>query len=171
MNNDELNEHSEIFADDNLERIEQRCFFLMKGWTSNDPTIAIEVSLNAFAGPSVKQKVTLKLDINKILIEYCSEIFKNMTKVILQYKMLFNYGDLHNSPNDPILTTYKKCLQRQIEYQTSLYALKKVYLKKSWNVSDEAITNYQKKWYQLRDENKSKAEKKREEKEKDLALI
>lgn len=79
MNNSYLDSFSESFIDDHLERIEKRCFFLMCGKIFNEPTISIELSVNAFDDPALKQKVVLTLKVNQIIIEYCSEIFKNMT--------------------------------------------------------------------------------------------
>ena len=65
-----------------------------------------------------------------------------MTQVVLQYKQIFNYADLKKSPNDVGTPTYKKSLQRRIELQTPIYALRKHYLKDAWITTKEAIINF-----------------------------
>ncbi len=51
----------------------------MCGKNFSEPAISIDLQANVFDDPGLKQKVSFMLNINQILIEYCSEIFKNMT--------------------------------------------------------------------------------------------
>lgn len=70
----------------------------MCGYQKEDPFIQIDISVNAFDDPAIKKKITANITLNQIITEYCSEIFYNMTSMILQFKDLFNYSDLKRAP-------------------------------------------------------------------------
>lgn len=50
--------------DDYLESVEKRCFFLMCGKTPTDSFISIDVAVNVFDAPGVKQKISLSLTLD-----------------------------------------------------------------------------------------------------------
>ena len=54
MNNMYLNQNSEMFIDDTLEKIEKRCFFLLCGKSNLDSAISIDFSVNIFDDPAIK---------------------------------------------------------------------------------------------------------------------
>lgn len=110
MNNELLNVRSETFVDDKLERCEKRCFYLFCGAHSEDPAFAIDLSINAFDDPGIRKKLTVQVTLNQIILEYCSDIFKNSTHLILAFKTMFNYSDLYRAPNGKGAKFYKKCL-------------------------------------------------------------
>lgn len=83
MNHHLLNQKSEVFVDDTLERVDKRCFFLMCGKTTNDAAVTIDVSINALDDPAIKKKIGLSIIVDNILIEYGNEIFKNLIFLIL----------------------------------------------------------------------------------------
>jgi hypothetical protein len=64
MNHQLLNQRSEVFVNDSLERVEKRCFFLMCGMQKEDPTIEISVSVNAFDDPAIKKKIQASITLN-----------------------------------------------------------------------------------------------------------
>jgi hypothetical protein len=94
-----------------------------------------------------------------------------MTQIILQFRHIFNYSDLYKSPNVRGVHLYKKSLQRRIELQAPLYALRKALLHSAWITSKEAILNYQLKLWEFKKQNKSKQEKKKEQKEKEMIIL
>lgn len=57
MNNSYLSSRSETFDDDNFERIEKRCFFLICGRNPNDCAISISIGINAFDDPRIKKNL------------------------------------------------------------------------------------------------------------------
>jgi hypothetical protein len=64
MNNPYLNNNSEVFVDDSLERVEKRCFFLMCGKNFQEPLLSIDLSANVFNDPSSKMKILLVVSLN-----------------------------------------------------------------------------------------------------------
>ncbi len=51
-----------------------------------------------------------------------------MTQIILNFRHFFNYSDLYKSPNVRGQNVYRRCLQRRIELQAPLYAIRKAML-------------------------------------------
>ncbi len=64
MNHMYLNQNSEVFIDDALERIEKRCFFLLCGKNALDSAISVDLTVNIFDDPAIKQKIVLVAVIN-----------------------------------------------------------------------------------------------------------
>lgn len=119
----------------------------MCGKNFSEAMLNIDISVNIFNDPTIKMKVLFILALNQIIIEYNSEIFQNLTSLLLQFKDIFSYSDLYKSPNVYGNNTFRKSLKKRIECQTPLYVLRKHLLKKSLKVKDEAIKNYQIKHY------------------------
>lgn len=64
MNHLHLNQRSEVFVDDQLERVDKRCFFLLCGKTNVDPCISIDFSINAFDDPAIKKKIVVGVNLD-----------------------------------------------------------------------------------------------------------
>lgn len=114
MNHILLNDRSEVFVDDTFENIEKRCFFLMCGKISSEPAISIEAGINAFDDPRRKKNLQVNVQVDQIVIEYNNEILKNLTNLALEYRIAFNFSDLHAALG-PNRINKKKTLQRMIE--------------------------------------------------------
>lgn len=98
MNHGYLHARSDVFVDDSFSQVEKRCFFLLCGKLSNEPAISIEVGINAFDDPRIKKNLQCNIALDQLIIEYNNEILKNITSLVLQYKVLFNFSDLHPAP-------------------------------------------------------------------------
>ena len=105
-----------------------------------------------------------------MIIEYNNDILKNLTEIGIAYKLAFNYGDLK-----PAITAGKKnrkrCVQRRLQLQGILYAIRKQIIKRSDKVPDEVIKSYAKAFYRAKEKNKSKTQQLKEAKEKQLDMI
>jgi len=114
-------------VDNSFETVEKRCFFSLCGKLNTDPAIGIELNINAFDDARQKKKLTCIIGLDQLIIEYNNDILKALTSTILEYKILFNFSDLHPAPG-PSKANKKRTLQRMIELQAPLYVLKKVLL-------------------------------------------
>lgn len=128
MNHGYLQSRSEVFQDNQFETVEKRCFFLLCGKLNTDPAIAIELGINAFDDARQKKNLQCNIALDQLIIEYNNEILKALTSTVLQYKILFNFSDLHPAPG-PSKLNKKRTLQRMIELQAPLYVLKKYLLR------------------------------------------
>ena len=93
-----------------------------------------------------------------------------MTNLGLQYKCAFNFSDLRKAPSANKVNK-KKSLERMLQIQAPLFFLRKFMLKKSLKVTNEAVFNYQKKWYIEKENSKPQSVKQKELKEKQYATI
>jgi hypothetical protein len=66
--------------------------------------------VNVFDDPAIKKKIVLAVNLDQIIVEYCSEIFKSMTNLILEFKELFHFSDLYKAPNSTGKKKHKKSL-------------------------------------------------------------
>ncbi|MFM7857207.1 MAG: hypothetical protein ACKO96_36130, partial [Flammeovirgaceae bacterium] len=56
----------------------------------------------------------VNIQVDQIVIEYNNEILKNLTNLALEYRIAFNFSDLHAALG-PNRINKKKTLQRMIE--------------------------------------------------------
>jgi hypothetical protein len=171
MNHILLNDRSEVFVDDTFENIEKRCFFLMCGKISSEPAISIEAGINAFDDPRRKKNLQVNVQVDQIVIEYNNEILKNLTNLALEYRIAFNFSDLHAALG-PNRINKKKTLQRMIELQAPLFAIKKQMLKSvlGRNV-DFGIKILYEKHIKAKEESKPQVQKQKEDREKQIETI
>lgn len=168
MNHGYLQARSEIFVDNQFETVEKRCFFLLSGKLNTDPAIAIELGINAFDDARQKKNLQCNIALDQLIIEYNNEILKALTSTILQFKILFNFSDLHPAPG-PSKLNKKKTLQRMIELQAPLYVLKKQLLRSTLAGDyDAKIKSYHAKFLKEKEDAKPEAQKKKEMKEKQV---
>lgn len=114
MNHAYLNSRSEVFTDDSFESVEKRCFLLLCGKQANEAAITIDFGINIFDDPRIKKNLQVNFHLDHVLVEYNNEILKNLTSLVLSYKVLFAFTDLASAPG-PSKLNKKKNLWRMIE--------------------------------------------------------
>ena len=125
MNNPFLQGKSRVFTDDTFEQVERCCFFALCGASNNNAGISIHVKLNLFHDPKkTKMSLGCQLTLDQFVIEYNNEILKALTSLVVQYKIGFMFSDLVPAPG-PSAKNRHRCLQRIVELQAPLYALRK----------------------------------------------
>jgi hypothetical protein len=151
-----------------FETVEKRCFFLLCGRNNTEPAISIKLGINAFDDARQKKNLQCNITLEQLIIEYNNEILKALTSTILQYKILFNFSDLHPAPG-PSKLNKKRTLQRMIELQAPLYVLKKQLLRSTLaGDHDESIRKFHAKFLREKEEAKPEAVKKKEMKDKQV---
>ena len=124
MNNPFLQAKSKVFTDDTFEQIERSCFFALCGTGLNNAGVSINVKLNLFHDPKkTKMGLQCNVTLDQCLIEYNNDILKALTNLGVQYKIGFMFSDLTTAIG-PTAKNRHRCLQRRIELQAPLYALR-----------------------------------------------
>ena len=143
----------------------------MCGKQATEGIVTIEFGINAFDDPRTKKNLCANILLDQIIIEYNSEILKNLTNLGLSYKAAFMYSDL-NPATGPSKLNKKKTLQRMIELQAPLYSLRKILLQKSMGKNiDNSIKKYHKQFLANIEKQKPHSQKQRELKDKQIETI
>ena len=80
------------------------------------------------------------ITLDRLIIEYNNDILKALTKLGVEYKILFMFSDLRPAPG-PTSKNRHRYLQRTIQYQTAIYSLRLALLKKSLTCKIDVVQN------------------------------
>ncbi len=120
--------------------------------------------MNAFDDPAITKKLSFTFTLDQFLIEYCNNVFKNLSNLILEYKIAFVLSSLVSAPK-------KRPLQIRIEFLTTFYVLKQAIIRKAAKVPDTAVLRYFAALKKEQEDARPSHVKRREQKEKELAQI
>ena len=113
-----------------------------------------------------------EITLDQLIIEYNNDILKALTNLAVQYKIGFMFSDLCPAPGATSKNRHR-CLQRKVELQAPLYALRQSVARRSINKDlTEGISRYHAEWIKEKEEkekeNHVEYQKKTKEKQKEL---
>ena len=91
-----------------------------------------------------------QLTLDQLVFEHNNDILKALTNLGVQYKILFMFSDLCPAPSATAKNRYR-CLQRKVELQAPLYAMRQSLTRRSLNIQDreflaKAVSKFEAEW-------------------------
>jgi len=134
-NNPILSARSSTFTDDKLGKVDKRCVFALCGKSESETGISLILNANLLDDPNIRKHIGVKFQLDHLQIEYCNAIFKGLTNLALQFKHAFRFSSLRAAPS-------KNKLQRKLELQAPLFAVKETVIKTGREATEAAVTAY-----------------------------